>query len=652
MKLSDSGNLSEYKRITDSDDITLSKNSQIRAVLVKLLDEERWFEGQTYLDTLNKDAVDDFIDSTHKKYKVKMGELFNTSSPAIFTDEPRMAPRKKNLRISSAFSEEDILIPYSESVADFYKSKYKEDIFDMLPEYVWDDQSGRPSTFRYRYQDALSECFTRAFMDNIADWCKENGIAMTGHVLSEDSLTSQIYALGECMRVYRKMDIPGIDVLVDDRNFLAVKQAVSVQRQLGKEGVVSELYGVTQWDCSFKTFKLQGDWQAALGVTFRVPHLSWMSMEGEAKRDWPGSIFYQSPWYKKFSNIEDYFGRLNLCLSRGNAIVRVGMIHPVESAWLYMGAGDILGDKLKSYDNAFLETVSTLLKATIDYDLISESILADNTQILSDYEVIILPRMLTIRSTTLKCLDAFLKNGGKVIILGQKPRLINGKTPDEHLDRQAILYLTDICKCENVFCDIDLIDALSIYRDIMIRNADGFLSENIFYQLRKDGDCMWLFLSHVYPKKSDCTKAEHYTVNIKGLLCAQRYDALSGEISDFMLSYNDAETSFEWECYGEDSLLLRLRKGIPEVKDESQTFIDKDHELLLNNALEQENVTVLKKLISVTRDEPNMLLLDRAKVLVDSEFEFEEDDILRLDNKIRRNIGFTPHGDEVEQPWF
>ena len=68
---------------------------------------------------------------------------------------------------------------------------------------------------------------------------------------------------------------------VDDRIFLAVKQAVSVQRQLGKEGVVSKLYGVTQWDCSFKTFKLQGDW--------------------------PGSIFYQSSWYKKFSNIEDYY---------------------------------------------------------------------------------------------------------------------------------------------------------------------------------------------------------------------------------------------------------------------------------------------------------------------------------------------------------
>ena len=53
--------------------------------------------------------------------------------------------------------------------------------------------------------------------------------------------------------------------------------------------------------------QISGDWQAALGVTIRVPHLSWMTMEGEAKRDYPASIHYQSPWYKEYKIIEDYF---------------------------------------------------------------------------------------------------------------------------------------------------------------------------------------------------------------------------------------------------------------------------------------------------------------------------------------------------------
>ena len=34
-------------------------------------------------------------------------------------------------------------------------------------------------------------------------------------------------------------------------------------------------------------------------------------MEGEAKRDYPAAIGYQSPWYKKYGYVEDHFSRLN-----------------------------------------------------------------------------------------------------------------------------------------------------------------------------------------------------------------------------------------------------------------------------------------------------------------------------------------------------
>ncbi len=67
--------------------------------------------------------------------------------------------------------------------------------------------------------------------------------------------------------------------------------------------MLSELYGVTDWSYDFRGHKLQGDWQAAMGVTVRVHHLTWVSMEGEAKRDYPASIGYQSPWYKEYRHM-------------------------------------------------------------------------------------------------------------------------------------------------------------------------------------------------------------------------------------------------------------------------------------------------------------------------------------------------------------
>ena len=93
--------------------------------------------------------------------------------------------------------------------------------------------------------------------------------------------------------------------------------------------MTSELYGVTNWDFDFRGHKLQGDWQAALGVTVRVPHLTWTSMAGEAKRDYPASISYQSPWYKEYPLVENYFARVNTALTRGVPHVKLAVIHPV-----------------------------------------------------------------------------------------------------------------------------------------------------------------------------------------------------------------------------------------------------------------------------------------------------------------------------------
>jgi hypothetical protein len=94
---------------------------------------------------------------------------------------------------------------------------------------------------------------------------------------------------------------------------------------------MGESYGVTHWNFTFQGHKGSGDWQAALGVTFCVPHLTWESMAGEAKRDYPASIRYQSLWFKEYSYIEDYFSRINIVLTRGRPVTRVGVIHPVES---------------------------------------------------------------------------------------------------------------------------------------------------------------------------------------------------------------------------------------------------------------------------------------------------------------------------------
>jgi len=138
--------------------------------------------------------------------------------------------------------------------------------------------------------------------------------------MEEPSLHSQTTALGEAMRCYRSMGMPGMDLLVDWVEYNTAKQVSSVARQNGLCGAMTEIYGVTHDYFTFEGHKGCGDWQAALGITFRVHHLTWVSMLGKGKRDYPACIGYQSPWYKEYRYVEDHFARVGAAMTRGKAV--------------------------------------------------------------------------------------------------------------------------------------------------------------------------------------------------------------------------------------------------------------------------------------------------------------------------------------------
>ncbi len=284
---------------------------------IKVDDNDPWFNGEAYIDAMKNEAVDKFIEITHERYAEIVGDDFGKNIPAIFTDEPQV---KGPEYLASSLEKGKVVLPFTDDMEETYKNCYGESLIARLPEIVWQTRDDSSAEARYRYIDHRCESFASAFCDNIGKWCSEYGIALTGHLMEEPSLRSRSNALGEAMRCYRGFDIPGIDMLCDNLEISTAKQTQSAVHQYGREAMLSELYGVTGWDYDFKGHKSQGDWQAALGVTVRVHHLTWVSMNGEAKRDYPASIRYQSPWYKEYNKIEDHFARLNTALTRGRAL--------------------------------------------------------------------------------------------------------------------------------------------------------------------------------------------------------------------------------------------------------------------------------------------------------------------------------------------
>ena len=631
--LDSEGFLASYKRIGEDDEAEGTK----WYAFLEVANPAGWYNGQTYLDTLSHEAVERFIEVTHEKYKSKVGDEFNKTIPAIFTDEPQFT-RKRVL--NNSYDQMDIIMPWTDKVPELYKEMYGEDIFETLPEVFWDKPDSAPSVHRYRYHDFISELFASAFADTIGQWCNENNIALTGHMMEEPTLHSQTAALGEAMRSYRSFALPGIDMLCNRHEFTTAKQAQSAVHQYGYEGMLSELYGVTGWDCDFRTYKHQGDWQACLGVTIRVPHLSWYAMKGEAKRDYPASIHYQSPWYKKYNLIEDHFARVNTALTRGKPVVKVGVIHPVESYWLHWGPNDKSAVFRESLDERFLNVTKWLLEGSIDFDFISEALLPSLCDEGSaplkigkmEYDAVIVPGCETLRKTTVERLQQFCEKGGKLIFMGDAPYLVD-----------AVL-----CNCakeifdksENIdFSRASLLTALEDVRTLTIRYADGRLTDNYIYQMREDNDCKWLFVCcSKEPDNKHIDNGKDIQIILEGTFSPEIYDTAKGEIYPIKAEYKDGKTVIRYHIFGYDSILLRLTDGKSDC--EKVQYIP------------QKAGESLGDLYDYELSEKNILVLDMAEWKIDDDEDYSpKEEVLRLDNLIRERLGITKRGGRVVQPW-
>ena len=633
IELDENGYLKDYRIISPDD---AARGTKWYAY-IKIHAPSPWYNNQTYVDTLNPKAIERFVEVTHERYKEAVGEHFGEIIPAIFTDEPQFT-RKKLLDNSDDKS--DIVMPWTDDLPETYKAQYGEDILASLPEIFWELPDGRVSLTRYHYHDHIAERFAQAFADVCGSWCRKNGIALTGHMMEEPSLQSQTAALGEAMRSYRGFDIPGIDMLCANFEFTTAKQAQSAVHQFGREGMLSELYGVTGWEYDFRGYKLHGDWQACLGVTVRVPHLSWYAMGGEAKRDYPASIHYQSPWYKEFSYLENHFARVNSAMTRGKPVVKVGVIHPVESFWLHWGPNDKTALIRENMDKKFSDLTEWLLKGSIDFNFISESLLPSLCKEGSaplrvgemEYDAVIVPDCETLRSSTLERLEDFARSGGKLIFMGSAPTLEDGAPSG----RGKALY--DSCTSIS-FDRAQLLDALEDNRTVTLRLANGRLSDGFIYQLRRDGDGCWLFISRCRePYNKDVCRSSNLRISVKGEFTPVIYDTLTGEIRPTECEYKNGFTVISKKLYDYDSLLLRLNDGKGKSVGEA-----KKPELTTPVAV--------PALVPYSLSEPNVLLLDTAEFAIDGGEFMPEEEILRLDNICRRKLGICERGGQIAQPW-
>ena len=588
------------------------------------------YNFQTYVDILQPEAIARFIELTHDRYYECFKEEYGKSIPSIFSDEPRHVPM---VQMSELDSECVAVYAWTYGFEKSFEEKYQYSFVDNLPYLVWDTANKDCCHVRYHFFNHVEDLFEKAFFHQISEVTTRQNLSFTGHLMSEHLLLDQLSRTGDGMRQYPYFDIPGIDVLFDRVELVTAKQTQSIVRQYGKKAMMSELYGVTGWDFDFKCLKMQGDWQAALGVTLRVPHLSWMSMAGLAKRDYPASFNYQSPWYKEFAYIEDHFARLNTVLTRGKSKVNVAMLHPMETTMLSYTTKEKSAAYLEQQEKEHQDLIHWLLYAGIDFDFLNEALLPTQVTECSqnlkvgemEYRAIVIPPIKTIRSTTLEILEAFLAKGGKIIFTGKCPLYVDGMLSD----RAQNLFDTSI------YCGMDetlLVDLLEEERLVRFQNVDGTNTKHLVYQLREEEDAQWLFLAQA--KKMGKTDAERsildareIIVTLKGRFYPSVYDTLSGEIKSVEYTHCEGKTTIRYKLYANDSLLLRLSK-------ESET-LPSMHQDKLHKVGEQ----LFWDKVSYRRWEPNVVVFDIGQYAIDGDVYSQNEYVLEMNRQIYEKLG-------------
>ena len=606
-----------------------------------------WFNGQTYLDTMSKEGVQKFVDVTHEAYLREIGDDFGKTVPGIFTDEP----------CYSHFSHSDMLFPWSENFEAIFQKKYGYDLLDHLPE-IFFDYGGEVSKARWNYYDLLTTLFVDAFSKIIGMWCGKHNLRFTGHVLSEDRLYDQTMVVGSAMRFYEYMQQPGIDLLTEHWNILnTMKQCSSAAHQFGHKRRLCETYGCTGWDYSFAAHKTQGDALYAMGINLRCQHLAWYSMSGQAKRDYPASISYQSPWAKDYKCVEDYFARLGAVMTEGEEVRELLVIHPVESIWstVVLEKGKPI-KRVTDFDKDFIKLTNKLYAENIDFDFGDEELLSRHGSVKgkklqlakAKYSAVLIPDVKTLRSSTITLLERYIAAGGTVFCMGKAPKYVDAVKSDA----AAKLY-GQIKKLTLAKLGIEL-EALC-RRVSIVDNTKKVQVEPVIYRMTEGKDFCQLFTCNLgMNMPDDVFKAPFVrdrtlvfpdvTIKIKTAIKGDVYELLplTGEIKAVDYQRKGDEYTFATSYDELGSRLFVISAIKPKGFAKAKT-----------NAKPVQKITVPAGPWKIQFSENNVLLLDKARRAIGGDkMSKDEQYILLIDDEARDKLGVQQRGGAMVQPYL
>lgn len=373
-----------------------------------------------YIDALDPEATAEFLRQGYDPYARSVPGKMSTQMLGFYTDEPAM-----HYYLSGA---DNPVVPWTKDMFRRFQARNGYNLRPHLPDLFF-DISPDSARVRYDFYTSLTEFYSQAFYQQIHEWCQQNEVLFTGHLLYEEWLRRLVRVEGNLFKHYEHLDVVGVDHLYPivgtrDRpeEHVAMKVGSSAAHQLGSPRLLCESFGGIFMDATMQRMKWIADWEYVLGVNLLNPHGFHYTLEGPRKRDWPPSQFYQYPWWHYYGEFNQYIGRLSHTLSGGRHIAKAAIIWPINAMFgAYIPqTHTAIADRIEGDFNALTDL---LLRAHYDFDYLDEDYLTGRGEIASGfvrirdeaYELVILPPMTFVQLKTLDALEQFVSTGGRLL---------------------------------------------------------------------------------------------------------------------------------------------------------------------------------------------------------------------------------------------
>jgi hypothetical protein len=375
------------------------------------------------IDYLNPDATRAFLAITHETYKQAVGDEFGKTVLGFFGDEPDYT----------------CFMPWTPKLLDEFRQQKGYDLQPYLPLFFAPKMTDEAWRAKADYWDVWSGMFRETFFGVQAEWCARNNVEYLVHLnheeqglrldLPEDHIRNE----GDFLRDMRYVQVPGIDNLsqlvpnrvhvpdgtwIENNNF--PKLASSAAHLFGRPKVWSEEGGGTGIDGKFEL-----DFQLVRGVNamqLRVP----VVVRGTAGAA-PATSSPPPPVVPDAPMLAWYTDRAGYLMAIGRPAAQVGLYYPSNSMWM--------GDE--EADRSMNKLGWQLLEHQVEWDYFDEQSLSSVATIADGgfkdlsgqvFRAVVVPSTTVITRTGLERLQAFVKAGGKVTLVGKTPKLVVDKT--------------------------------------------------------------------------------------------------------------------------------------------------------------------------------------------------------------------------------